>query len=489
METDVWLDFIEGVLYNNYSLEKLADVCDGCIPTALNYKIKVMYAAEVLNKKIMLSETIQADETFVNFNLKGQRFTDVDRAPRKRGEPNSGEEKTKNSICIAVALDRDPLCDRTRIVSRIAGFGNPSNERICIALQDKIAPNKNTVLATDGSHMYNDLSKKHHIKWMRLPTKVKNGKRVPQVKNGYSIQTVNNYHEQIKTYLRNMRGVSTKYLPGHLELFDFCINYRHLRLEDQKMLILKTLLNETTYETLEEIKNRYKTPLYKDQIAKLWNDRFSETELNIYDEVMNGAKRKDICKKYDISYAKMRGIIDRIDKAKNQYYDEIEYEEVRITPDGHQIPNFTKVKFSKKSWDIYVLQRTNEYSCADIARIYNCSRERIRQIIAYIDRTEYAYPIAPKKLKGRAAELAEEREELKRRNEQIYSDYTILASGTTKTLEMIYAELGVKYNMKKYSIRNLIFKMKKSDINAIWRKPGTKIEIDYDHEFTPRAAS
>lgn len=486
LDLTTWHLFINGLLFWSATLEQLAAICRISETTAFYCRLRVFYALEILNNKITLSRNIEADETYVVHNLKGQDPEDLSRPTRRRGGLNTLKNRNSNSICIVVAVEKDVgMENHYRIASRVVGFGVPTVHRIYNVLSPKITPCENTTLITDGTRAYGLLAKNLGLNWKRLPAQTKGSKKVPQIDGRYSIQTVNSFHSQLKDFLRQMHGVSSKYLQGFLELFDFNINYSDLSIDEQEILILKTLLDCKFHLTNEELANRYCIPTYIGQVAAEWKRYLSKTEIKIYKAAKQRIAKKEIVKKYNVSYKYINRLVERIEKLNID--DEIFLKNHKKTPKP-------KIGYTEAQWEIYTLYKTGKYTYKDLAKKCGCTSQNIGKIIRKIDKTPSAYERAERKSRAKRSQHSTYAEEKKKmvadKHKKIYDQFNVLCSGNSNiSLTQAYITIAKWNNLSKNTVRNIVFKFRKTDPNAVWRKKGTRIAIDVNHKLNLPEAS
>ncbi len=471
-----WRSLIRDTIKNKASLTNMADTGDISRVTAFYCRLRIFYAIECLNQAIRLTNVIEADETFVTYNAKGQSFEKIDRNPRKRGNCNTRKNWPQNSIAIVVAVQRkSPDSPSYKICSCISGFGNSSSQRIYEALKDRIEPSERTLLLTDGTHTYNLLVKRLNIRHTRLTAKEKGNKKIPTCIDQYHIQTVNSFHNCIVDYISSLRGVSTKYLKGYLQVFDFNQNYSDLSVEEKEMLILNQLTNSSTHLTNKELTRRYVMMYYIDQYAKDWKKHFSKEECAIYAAVKKGKQKKHLVEKYNYSYKRIRSLVKKIDDLK------IEGEILKQAE--RESRGFSR-EISPKSWEIYTLYQTGKYTQMELAEKFGCTFQNISKIVAYINRRPEAYA-RTKKLTQ--TELQKRRKSknpdvFKEKKQRIYNQFNVLCKGNKDmTLKQAYILLGKTNNLSEYTVRNIVFEQRQKDKNAVWRKKGNKIAIDFKH--------
>lgn len=174
------------------------------IQTSFNWRHKILSSF----KKVQSEEfkgIIEADEFYMIESEKGNKH--LKRAARKRGgsvKGNAGE----NKVGVLVTTDREG-----DIQSKVVGKNIMNRKALEKALKGKIKPA--SILCTDSYKVYQGFAKRENIKHIEV---TKNGKPTQKNKT-YHIQTVNNLHKQIREFLINFNGVSTKYLQNYLNWF------------------------------------------------------------------------------------------------------------------------------------------------------------------------------------------------------------------------------------------------------------------------------
>lgn len=479
IDNSTWLNIIGYILKNNATLEELVSLCGISRTTAFYARLRIIYAIELLNEDVLLSGEMQADELFIPFNAKGQCFDSIERKPRKRGGSNTKKNQNENSICVVVAVERDYIENQIKIVSRVAGFGQASKMRIYRALSNKIVPKEDSVLITDGSRAYSLLAEKSGLEWKRLITQTKGKKRVPGNNGRYNIQLINAYHSKLRTYLRKSRGISSKYLPAHLQIFDFAINYSQLNREEQAFLILTKLLDCHHHLTQKELTRRYYLPSYRKQIAENWRKHFPKEDVRIYRAIQKGVPKKEIIAKYGTSYKRMRTIVKKIDSLKA---------EIETAKEAAKKEKQIK-EISDLDWQIYTLYKTGDYTYKALAKKFGLSIGGVGKKVKRIDARPEGYE-GKKKLRWVERHAAEKHKQsvlrknkIKKRHDQIYLEFHLLCAGNSRmSLEDAYRFLGKKYHLSKYTVRNLVFARRKKDASAVWRKKGKGVRPDFQHK-------
>ena len=93
-----------------------------------------------------------------------------------------------------------------------------------------------------------------------------NGIKLVQLKAGkdkkgiYNIQHINNYHSQLKRFIRGFNGVSTKYLNNYLVWNNF-VNYAKETDTEKRNVFLSFVLATVITDRCREISKRSAIPL------------------------------------------------------------------------------------------------------------------------------------------------------------------------------------------------------------------------------------
>lgn len=147
---------------------------------------------------------LEVDETYFRESQKGSRK--LTRPARYSGGRAKGAgRKAGDWVPVLVGRVRGQPYTVDKVLAKLNGV------EVTAALKDAVKPGE-TVVCTDG-----------HSAFLRLHTSL--GVETKYFVAGYHghtnktfhVQTANNYHEQLKTWIqRGMRGVATKYLPNYL---------------------------------------------------------------------------------------------------------------------------------------------------------------------------------------------------------------------------------------------------------------------------------
>lgn len=163
------------------------------------------------HQPIRLTGLLEADEMYLPRSYKGSR-----RLPRRahhrgfRALPamgRNGREKRTRADLVPVMVGR--LRGQRHVADHVMERMN--GDGVLTALKEVVSPD--SLLCTDGNPAFLRIQKALGVPVKSVATKW-NG---PVLDNIYHVQSVNSYHERLKTWLqRKFRGVATKYLPNYL---------------------------------------------------------------------------------------------------------------------------------------------------------------------------------------------------------------------------------------------------------------------------------
>ena len=147
---------------------------------------------------------LEVDETYMRYSEKGSRH--LTRPARRRGGGCKGEwRQAKHWVPVLVGRARGQPYILDKVLERV------DEQHAVAALKGAVAPGQ-TLVCTDGHAAYRRLGELLEVETGRFLTR-----HHGHVRQTFHVQNVNNYHEQIKTWIqRKLRGVATKYLPNYL---------------------------------------------------------------------------------------------------------------------------------------------------------------------------------------------------------------------------------------------------------------------------------
>ncbi len=203
-----WVQYIKCMCY------KLS-IRDCAKYVKINIKTSFLWRHKVLNAiKSKLPENlegiIEIDEVFVNESFKGNHSKDpnfnMGREPIKRGLNHGYENLSKTKVCILCCADR-----KENILSKGVCRGRATFNAVNNMLNDKIP--KGSVLCTNNSISCVSFARTKKLKIYEIfgANEVKNGK--------YHLQNVKSMGRKLLEFLRNFKGVATKYLNFYIAWF------------------------------------------------------------------------------------------------------------------------------------------------------------------------------------------------------------------------------------------------------------------------------
>lgn len=212
-EFEVWQKYIECMM-NGFSVRKSADICGINKDTSFIWRHKILDALQIMADNVSLDGIVEADETFFPISYKGNHiksatFT-MPRAPHERGHESHLRGISHEKVCVPCAVNRNGMS-----IAKITNTGRVSTKDLHRLYDGRIQ--KDTVLITDKMNSYTRFANKNDLQLVQLKT----GKTKKGI---YNIQHINSYHSELKRFLHQFKGVSTKYLNNYLAWNNF-VNY------------------------------------------------------------------------------------------------------------------------------------------------------------------------------------------------------------------------------------------------------------------------
>ena len=198
---DRWLDFAYS-LSDSETIRGCAKQCGVAVTTAFRWRHRFLRAAKTGTAP--LRGIVEADESFVRDSRKGDRH--LDRPARKRGGKAAKRGLSREQVPVLVAADRSGT-------TLSAVLPELSAKAIQAVLEPAI--DKDALLVTDGAAVYPRCAADLGISHEAL-----NQSAGERVRGDLHIQTVNNRHQRLKSFLAPFRGIATKYLSNYLRWFD-----------------------------------------------------------------------------------------------------------------------------------------------------------------------------------------------------------------------------------------------------------------------------
>ena len=246
---DVWQKYISCMM-NGFSIRKSAQICDIHSKTAFIWRHKILDALQSMADNVSLDGIIEADETFFAVSYKGnhknsKRFS-MPRLPHLRGKDNQKRGISSDKVCVPCAINHQGLS-----ISKIATKGKIQISKLHQLYDGRIK--SGSTLCTDCEKAYRKFTKSNHLNLIQL----KSGKTK---KGMYSIQHINNFHQQLKRFMGKFNGVSSKYLNNYLIWNNF-INYSKETYNEKLQILLKYVLSLPMNINGCELSNRPAIPV------------------------------------------------------------------------------------------------------------------------------------------------------------------------------------------------------------------------------------
>lgn len=234
---------------NGFSVRKTASICSIHKDTAFIWRHKVLDALQNMAKSVNLDGIIEADKTFFAISYKGNHtrsttFT-MPKASYKRGHSSHLRGLSHENVCVPCAVNRNG-----QSIAKITNTGRVSTKDLHKLYDGRIK--ENSVLVTDKMNSYKRFATKNDINLVQLKT--------GRTKKGiYNIQHINSYHNELKRFIYQFKGVSTKYLNNYL-VWNNLINYAKETDAEKKNIFVTFVLTISKIIRNKDIPNRESVP-------------------------------------------------------------------------------------------------------------------------------------------------------------------------------------------------------------------------------------
>ncbi len=461
-----WIKFID-CLYNGYSLEKTADLCDISVQAAFDNRLRLFYALKILEEKVLLKGNIVIDETYILSNHKGNRSGQFEfelvRPPRKRGKQNHIPGTSKEQVCIVCALDSYGVS-----VAKIAGFGNPTAKKIEGVLNKHIDKNSLISLYSDGSHAIKKFAKTnlYPIQQATLIRKHKSLKR-PWV-NKY-VQKINSYHSRLKRFINSFNGVSSELIEGYMCLFSWKDRNRDREpIEAYKELLsimvtpgyyksINQIVSENIIESAAEIENKF--------LQNKVEIRNYKRSKEIYDRWSKGETMKELGASFGLSKQRIQQLIKQFRVRGYAYKTEREKRKEESTLVSYaQDKKFLETqKTFNRNYTIYLEKQhwngSDKSFYKKASKKYNLSIQSIKNRLSDVKRI----------LRLRKTFYVYEKYDylsLREMIELIYKKYTLLYNGSSNiTKKECYRLLSEEFGYKEITIQSVVSRFEKNEFD------------------------
>lgn len=204
-------DLLKPYLYlmlQGYSLRKITEQIDICLKTAFDWRHKILKGLASNDTGNNFKGVVEADETFFLYSEKGDKKKKS--KARKRGGKSATKGISNDQVAVLTVYERKS--------------GNSINTVVCMGRITKIAiengmgqwlDKKDSILCTDSHKSFEGFALDNKISHKRIFVR----KNEHVVEGIYHIQHVNNIHGNLKRWIAQFNGVSTKYLQNYLNYF------------------------------------------------------------------------------------------------------------------------------------------------------------------------------------------------------------------------------------------------------------------------------
>ena len=188
-------------LVDGISLRKVADRLDVDLKTAFRWRHRFLAAPKAV-KAEKVQGTVEADETFFRRSFKGCRK--LLRKARKRGGDDAEPGLSDDQVPVLIAQDRTEDAATTDAIL-------PDRSAAAIEAHLGLVIDRRAVLVTDADGAFSAFANKLEIAHVSL-----NASKNERSWDGYHIQHINAYCNELKGWMFRFRGVATKYLDSYL---------------------------------------------------------------------------------------------------------------------------------------------------------------------------------------------------------------------------------------------------------------------------------
>ncbi|MCI1722415.1 MAG: IS1595 family transposase [Lachnospiraceae bacterium] len=202
-DAGTWRIFLDGLL-NSHTLEDIAKASGISVTTAFYWRQKVFDALLELNGDVSLSGVIEADETFILDDFKGNHKKFVLPRPARRHISKAAVAGlSKCQVCVPCMMDSNGNAK-----ALITNTGKIDAKTLDAAFGDAVVPG--SIMCSDAATVYRRFSASRSITLYQIPPK--------KHKSGpYDIQKINALHHDLKDLLeKDTRGVASKYANGYI---------------------------------------------------------------------------------------------------------------------------------------------------------------------------------------------------------------------------------------------------------------------------------
>jgi len=242
------------------TLREAAQRCNISLTTAFYWRHKILDALASDLYAQVLTGVIQADETYVQDNYKGNyqaaknlgkaivgdvvpayQLNRVSGHRHGRGKATGTRGLSKQKICIPCAIDA-----QGKTLARAAGKGMVQQQYLDYALDKHLTGS--SVLVTDKSQANLLFCEAHEFPLVQLKAGSESHKSKP-----YNLQKINNLHSRFKRLIALFKGVGSKYLNNYLAWNGFDMNHIGMNKVDIKDKLVAAMNSIGEFSTYKEV--------------------------------------------------------------------------------------------------------------------------------------------------------------------------------------------------------------------------------------------
>lgn len=312
---DVWDKYIR-CMFLKLTLEQTAEECGIHLNTAWRWRHKILQALGEMADDVYLRGLVEADETYMPISFKGNHTSsekrprtnvfEMPRSSHKHGDdydyqdillPNGRVVSarmyklrgiSRHKICVPCAVTRKGLS-----IAKLSNLGRPTYKDFHKIFDNRIE--KKSTLCTDKHSSYIRFANDNNLELVQL----KSGE---SCKGIYNIQHINSYHSQFKNFIKDFKGISTKYL-NHYMTWNNILNYSNGRLAEKERKLKEFVLSVPMHLITTEIDNKSYLPIdgYEEHKTRLQLFETGADE-NYLQKLVDDDKITDADAQYIIDY-------------------------------------------------------------------------------------------------------------------------------------------------------------------------------------------
>ena len=227
--SDVWEKFIK-LTIEGASLHCCAEECNISYQTSFTWRHKILSVFKKAQEKTMMTGKVEMDEMLIPLNFKGNHIKGSDITQRRKGKD---VDTRMPRVAFKRGTDRksksanDRACVFCMVQNGNKGFYGAvpgvgfMHEDMLDATFNKHVNKDDSVVCVDTYKITSNYLAKNNYKHIVLSSNTSNNhnEHIPEIQGEYHIQHVNAMHRQIRLFLSDYYGVSSKYLENYISLF------------------------------------------------------------------------------------------------------------------------------------------------------------------------------------------------------------------------------------------------------------------------------